>query len=69
MLIIICFNFMMFIASLVEFPIPKAPMRRKHNTQLANFDVTSLRVICVHYQRQHLTLRKDSLDAKVVSGK
>jgi hypothetical protein len=45
MLISICFGFMMFIASLVEFSIPKTPMRQKHNAQLANFDVTSLRVI------------------------
>jgi hypothetical protein len=60
---------MMFIASLVEFSIPKTPMWQKHNAQLANFDVTSLRVIRVHYQRQHLTLRKDSLDARVGSGK
>jgi hypothetical protein len=58
---------MMFIASLVEFPIPKTPMWQQHNAQLANFDVTSLRVIWVHYQRQHLILRKHSLDAKVVS--
>jgi hypothetical protein len=43
-------------------------MWQKHNSQLANFDVSSLRFILVHYQRQYLTLRKDSLDAKVVSG-
>jgi hypothetical protein len=34
----------MFIASLVEFSIPKTPMWQTHNIQLANFDVTSLRV-------------------------
>jgi hypothetical protein len=36
---------MMLIASLVEFSISKTPMWQTHNTQLANFDVTSLRVI------------------------
>src|SRR5947207_15656568 len=35
-------------------------MWQRHNAQLANFDVTSLRVISVHYQWQHLTLRKRS---------
>jgi hypothetical protein len=45
MLIIICFGFMMLIASLVEFSIPKTPMWQKHNAQLANFNVSSLRVI------------------------
>jgi hypothetical protein len=59
----------MLIASLVELPIAKPRMWQRHNVQLANFDVTSLRVIWVHYQRQHLTLRKDSLDAKVLSEK
>ena len=35
-------------------------MWQRHNAQLANFDVTSLRVIWVHYQRQQLILRKRS---------
>jgi len=56
---------MMLIVSLVEFSIPKAPMWQRHNAQLANFGVASLRVIWIHYQRQHLILRKHSLDAKV----
>jgi hypothetical protein len=34
---------MMFIASLAESP-PKTPMWQRHNAQLANFNVTSLRV-------------------------
>jgi len=37
---------MMFIASLIESPNAKTRMWQKHNIQLANFDVTSLRVIC-----------------------
>ena len=41
----------MFIASLVEFPIPKTPMWQRHNAQLANFDVTSLRVILFRWAR------------------
>jgi hypothetical protein len=45
MLINIGFGFMMLIASLVELSIPKTPMWQKHNAQLANFDVSSLRVI------------------------
>jgi len=36
---------MMLIASLVECSIPKTPMWQRHNVQLANFDVASLRVI------------------------
>ena len=35
----------MLIASLVELSIPKGPMWQRHNVQLANFDVASLRVI------------------------
>ena len=35
-------------------------MWQRHNAQLANFDVTSLRVIWVHHQRQQLILRKRS---------
>jgi hypothetical protein len=38
---------MMFIVSLVEFSIPKTRMWKRRNVQLANFDVTSLRVIWV----------------------
>jgi hypothetical protein len=45
MLINICFGFMMFIASLIESPLAKMRMWQKHNSHLANFDVTSLRVI------------------------
>jgi len=36
---------MMLIASLIEFAIAKTRMRQKHNIQLANFDMASLRVI------------------------
>jgi hypothetical protein len=35
-------------------------MWQRHNAQLANFDVTSLRVIWVHHQRQQLILRERS---------
>src|SRR4030095_13529488 len=41
MLIIICFNFMMLIASLVEFAIAKLRMWQQHNGHLPNFDMTS----------------------------
>jgi hypothetical protein len=37
---------MMFIASLIESFVGKTRMWQKHNIQLANFDVTSLRIIC-----------------------
>src|SRR6266478_6621124 len=45
MLLNICFGFMMFIASLVELPIAKTRMRQEHNSQIANFDMASLRVM------------------------
>jgi hypothetical protein len=45
MLINICFDFMMLIASLIELPIAKMRMRQKHNIHLANFDMAALRVI------------------------
>jgi hypothetical protein len=36
---------MMLIASLIESSVPKTRMWQKHNSQLANFDLASLRVI------------------------
>jgi len=45
MLVNICFGFMMFISSLVEFSLPKTRMRQKHKIHLANFDKATLRVI------------------------
>jgi hypothetical protein len=45
MLINICFGFMMLIASLIESSVPKTRMWQKHNIQLANFDMATLRVI------------------------
>jgi len=44
MLIIICFGFMMLIASLIESPNAKTRMWQKHNIQFANFDQSTLRV-------------------------
>src|SRR5437016_590142 len=45
MLINIDFGFIMFIVSLINLPIAKRPMWQKHNIHLANFDLSSLRVI------------------------
>src|SRR5215472_8516313 len=47
MLITICFVFMMFAVSLVEFAIAKRRMRQTHNAHLANFDMASLRVTAI----------------------
>jgi len=44
MLINICFGFMVFIASLIELAIAKTWIWHDHNAQLANFDLTSLRL-------------------------
>jgi hypothetical protein len=43
----------MFIASLIELSIPKTQMWQKHNIQLANFDMTSLRVIWFRWARMY----------------
>ena len=42
---------MMLIASLIESPIAKTRMWQKHNIQLANFDMASLRVIWFRWAR------------------
>jgi hypothetical protein len=47
MLINICFGFMIFSSSLIESLIAKTRMWQKRNTQLANFDQPTLRVICL----------------------
>jgi hypothetical protein len=52
MLINIFFGFMMLIASLIESPSLKTRMWQKHNIQLANFDVTSLRVIWFRWREE-----------------
>jgi len=41
---------MMFVASLIELPIAKTRMWQKHNIQLANFDMASLRLIWFRWE-------------------
>jgi hypothetical protein len=52
MVLIMCFGFMMLVASLIESPIARTRMWQKRNTHLANFDVTSLRVTATAPRQQ-----------------